>query len=237
MKPVQAMRVVLRHRTVRRLWAAQAFSELGDWSTQLALGILVWDRTENEIATAAVILARALPWIGIGQVVASLGDRFRRRSVMIGADVGRAAIFLGMLADPPVWMILVMATVAGSMTPAFESARAATMPTLVSEDEYPAVVSLTNITSQTALAFGYALGGTMVALIDTSGALVLNAVTFMLSALILLTTPIPSDVGSDGRTIRIRDGLATVLGTATSSTPCGRSRCPGWAPSRPRRRW
>lgn len=206
------MRVVLGHRTVRRLWLAQAFSELGDWSTQLALGILVWNRTENAIATAAVILARALPWIGIGQVVSSLGDRFARRSVMIGADVGRAAIFLLMLLHPPIWLILVMATVAASMTPAFESSRAATMPTLVDEAEYPAVVSLTNVTSQTALAFGYAVGGWLVAIVGTNGALVVNAASFAVSAAILLITEIPAEPAREGPKVRIRDGAAIAFG-------------------------
>src|SRR5919106_4289652 len=117
----------LGFRDFRLMWSAQIFSELGDWAARVALAVLVFDRTGSKVLTAAVTGIGFLPWVGLGQALAALGDRFPRRTVMVIADGVRAVAFFALTAVEPVWAMLVLAFVAATATPPFEAARAATI--------------------------------------------------------------------------------------------------------------
>jgi MFS family permease len=175
----------LEHRDFRLLWSAQILSELGDWAARVALAVLVHNRTGSEVLTAAVTAVSLLPWIGLGQALAALGDRYPRRTVMIVADAVRALIFLGMTAVEPAWALLILAFIGATATPPFEAARAAFLPEVVSEERYGDALALSNITYQVVLVLGYTAGGGLVVLVGAEGSLVINAGTFGLSAVLL----------------------------------------------------
>ena len=175
----------LEHRDFRLLWSAQILSELGDWAARVALAVLVHNRTGSEVLTAAVTAVSLLPWIGLGQALAALGDRYPRRTVMIVADAVRALIFLGMTAVEPAWALLILAFIGATATPPFEAARAAFLPEVVSEERYGDALALSNITYQVVLVLGYTAGGGLVVLVGAEGSLVINAGTFALSAALL----------------------------------------------------
>ncbi|MGH2727732.1 MAG: MFS transporter, partial [Actinomycetota bacterium] len=175
----------LEHRDFRLVWSAQILSELGDWAARVALAVLVYDRTGSKVLTAAVTGIGLLPWVGLGQALAALGDRFPRRSVMVAADLVRAFTFLTMTAVEPVWALLVLAFVAAAATPPFEAARAAFLPEVVSEERYGDALALSNITYQVVLVLGYLAGGGLVAIVGAETSLAINAATFVASAALL----------------------------------------------------
>lgn len=197
------LRAPLAIRPFRILMAAQLVSQLGDWAARLALALLVFDRTDSPALTAATVAVTLAPWVGIGQVLASLGDRFGRRRTMISADLGRALIF-GVVAivDLPIGALLVLAFVAGCLDPPFEAARAAAIPATVPPDDYPDAIAVSGGLDQLGLLVGYALGGGLVGLIGAQGALGINAATFVVSALLLGL--LPADRGDvDAQLVRI----------------------------------
>lgn len=170
----------------RLVWSAQVLSEVGDWAARIALAILVFDRTGgSKVLTAMVTTISFLPWVGFGQALAALGDRFPRRSVMVLADAIRAIAFLALTVVEPVWAMLVLAFIAASATPPFEAARAATIPEVVSEEGYGDALALSNITYQLVLVLGNVFGGGLVVLVGARAALAVNAATFAASALLL----------------------------------------------------
>lgn len=175
----------LGYRDFRLVWGAQVLSELGDWSARVALAVLVFERTDSEVATAAVTAVGLIPWLGLGQALASLGDRFPRRRVMVVADLVRAAAFFAMPAVGPVWALLALAFLAASATPAFEAARAASIPEAVSEEGYGDALTVSNLTYQVVLVLGYLFGGGLVAVVGPKTALVVNAASFAASAVLL----------------------------------------------------
>lgn len=199
----------------RRLWSADVISDLGDWAGRLALAVVVHQRTDSAAWAAAVTAVSLAGFVGIGQVLATLADRFGRITVMLVADVVRAACFLSMLLPLPVGGLLVLAFVAGLATPAFEAARAAAMPDLVPERLYGAAIAFSGLCVQVSLVAGYALGGGLLAVVDPEVALAVNASTFLVSAAILWTLrstaaaaapPAPRSVGAS-----LRDGVTTLL--------------------------
>ena len=76
----------------RALWFAQGLSLLGDQFAQVALGVLVYQRTESPLVTAVVYALTYLPPIVGGPLLAGLADRYARRRVMVVCDVARAAL-------------------------------------------------------------------------------------------------------------------------------------------------
>src|ERR1700709_227237 len=89
----RALTEPLAHAHVRRLWAAQFTSELGDWAARLALGVLVFQRTQSAAVVGLVTAASMLGWFGPGQLLVSLTERFPRRRVMVTADLIRSIVF------------------------------------------------------------------------------------------------------------------------------------------------
>lgn len=175
----------LEHRDFRLVWSAQILSELGDWAARVALAVIVLDRTGSKVLTAAVTGVGLLPWLGLGQALAALGDRFPRRTVMVAADVVRAVTFFAMVAVEPAWALLILAFIGAAATPPFEAARAAYLPEVVSEERYGDALALSNITYQVVLVMGYLAGGGLVALLGAETALTINAASFAVSAMLL----------------------------------------------------
>jgi MFS family permease len=170
----------------RRLWAADMISLLGDWAGRLALTVLVLERTGSPAWAAGVTAVSLAGFVGIGQVLATLADRFGRVSVMLVADIARAALFAAMLIQLPVGVLLLLAFLAGLATPPFEAARSAALPDIVPEHRYGDALALSGISVQSSIVVGNALGGVLLVLVGARGALAINAASFLVSAFLLL---------------------------------------------------
>lgn len=200
----------------RSLWAADMISLLGDWAGRLALAVLVLDQTGSPAWAAAVTAVSLAGFVGIGQVLATLADRFGRISVMLVADLVRAAMFAAMLIDLPVGALLVLAFIAGLATPPFEAARSAALPDLVPEKRYGDALALSGVSVQGAMVGGNALGGVLLLLLGARGALAVNACSFLVSAAIILQLRSSAAAVSGGplHTVRgsLREGAANLFG-------------------------
>src|SRR5258707_15609737 len=92
--------LVRRIRPLRRLLAALAVSQVGDWLYNLALLAFVYDRTHSVTWTAVTTAARVLPMVLLGPFGGILADRYDRRRLMIASDVLRvgAMVLLAVVA-------------------------------------------------------------------------------------------------------------------------------------------
>ncbi len=209
--------VPFRHRDIRLLWGAKVSSEIGDWSARLALAYLVLDRTGSAFATAAVTAVSLAPWLGLGQVLSTLADRFTHRRVMVISDLVRVVVFLLVAWLPmPVWTLFVLVFVAAASSPPFEAARSAALPDLAGPEHYGHALMLFNATYQAGLLIGYAAGGGLVAVAGPSWALTVNAATFALSAVLIAmirTTTRASDEPAERHWSDLH-GIAEHVGTA-----------------------
>lgn len=176
-------------REYRLLWVAQVLSELGDWAARLALAVLVLERTGSATLTGLSVGVSLVAWLGPGQLVASLVDRFPRRDVMVASDLLRGAAFLAMLAPVDTWLLLALAAVAGLATPAFAGARSALQVEVVPADSYGPALALGSITQDLGVLGGYLLGGLALTIASPGTALGVNALTFLASALVLSRLP------------------------------------------------
>ncbi len=180
---------VLADREFRALWVARILSSAGDQIARVALSVLVYTRTGSTTITALSYAMTFLPWIIGGPLLSGLADRWPRRSIMLLTDVLRGGLVVGAalsaVASVPLFVPLILIFIEAFLTPGFEAARAALIPTLFADDRYVVASALQNVTGQTAQVMGFALGGGAVAAVGARRGLALDAATFALSAALI----------------------------------------------------
>ncbi|MGY1770873.1 MFS transporter [Blastococcus sp. SYSU D00813] len=171
-------------REFRPLFGSFLLSTIGDQLARVALTVLVYQRTESPLLSAITFAISYLPWLVGGPVLATLADRFPRHRVLIASDVARGVLVAGMaVPGTPLPVLLVLLLLVSLFAPPFESARSALMADVLTGDRYAVATSLTNISAQVSQVIGFALAGTLVATLSPSWVLLLDAVTFAVSAL------------------------------------------------------
>lgn len=178
-------RLLRSNTNFRRLWAAQVVSEIGDWFYTVAVYGLLLELTGSAQSVAAAIILQVLPQTFIGPIAGVVNDRMHRQRVMVGADLMRAVIVLGMLlARTPatVWLIYPLLLLETLMWGFFEPARSAVIPNLVTPAEIPVANTLSSTTWSFNFAVGFSLGGVAAYFLGRDAVFVLNALSFLASA-------------------------------------------------------
>jgi MFS family permease len=178
-----SFREVFAVREFRPLFGTFLLSTIGDELARVALTVLVYQRTDSPLLSAATFAIGYLPWLLFGPLLSTLADRFPRHRVLIASDAARAAL-VGLMAIPgtPLPLLLGLLFVVALCAPPFEAARSALMADVLDGDRYAVGNSLTNISLQLAQVIGFVLAGALVAALSPSTALLLNAATFAVSA-------------------------------------------------------
>jgi MFS family permease len=176
---------VFRIGEFRALWIAQVLSVAGDQLARVAITLLVFDQTRSALLAAVAFAASVVPTFAGGLLLSGLADRWPRRRVMIGCDLGRAGL-VGLMALPGMPLVvrvglLVLVTL---ISAPFTSARAALYPDILAGDRYVLGTAVTLTTLQFAQVLGFAVGGAAVAFFGVRVSLLADAVTFIVSAVI-----------------------------------------------------
>ncbi|MGW6196117.1 MFS transporter [Kribbella sp. NPDC055110] len=170
----------------RWLWLAQLGSVIGDQLARVALAVLVFDRTGSAGLSAVTYALTFLPDIVGGPLLSGLADRYPRRRLMIGCDIARAVLVAAMaIPGASLWILCVLLVAVQLLASPFQSARAALLPSILTGDKYVLASSVSNITAQASQLAGFVTGGTLVAAFGAGNALLADAVTFALSAVLL----------------------------------------------------
>jgi MFS family permease len=176
-----------------RYWAGQTVSQVGSQVTELALPLVAL--LQLGASSTAVGLLRAVefvPYLLLTLPVGVLADRRRRRPLMIGADLGRAALLalvpIGVLLDLLSLPLLgAVAVGAGALTVVFDVCYLSVLPGLVGREQIQQANGGLEASRAAAAIAGPGLGGALVSLLRASGAVIVDAASFLVSAACLLT--------------------------------------------------
>jgi MFS family permease len=217
--PRATFRDVFAVREFRALWFSEVLSVAGDRLALVALTLLTFYHTRSPLLTAIVYAAGYLPWVIGGLFLAGVADRRPRRSVMVVCDVVRAVLVAIMVIPVlPLGVLVALLFAATMFAPPFESARAAITPDILHGEHYAlgtAVIQSTFLAGQTVGAVG---GGFAVAFLGVRPALVIDAATFVVSALFigLGTRARPAaarpEIVQSSPLARMRDGFGLLFG-------------------------
>ena len=184
--------VVRDNKAYRRLFAANLVSQLGDWFSTVALFSLLLELTGKGESVAFVLVFHTMPMFFMGPLAGVVADRFNRRFILVTADLSRAVIVLGfLLVRKPEHAAIAYALVStrSLFTAFFEPAQQATFPNLVDAKDLVVASALENSVWATTLALGSALGGIPMLYAGRPAIFVINAGTYLCSALLLRGLP------------------------------------------------
>jgi MFS family permease len=199
----------------RLLFLSTLGSSIGTLLAAIALAIDVKDRTNSGLWVGAVLIVEFLPTVVIGLTLGPLVDRLPRRSLMVGADLVRAAVFCALPFTSSVAGIVGLALLAGLATGFFRPAVYAGVPNLVPEDQLPEANALLQTVENVSWAIGPVLGGILTAAAGPHTAYWINAVSFLVSAVLVARIPrrlLQSQVAlTRGHWRDLADGFVAVL--------------------------
>jgi predicted MFS family arabinose efflux permease len=208
------------HREFVKLWVGQSISQVGSRITRTALPF------------AAVLTLGAGPWeMGIlagaaaaaslvfGLFAGAWADRLRRRPILIGTDLARAAVLLAvpiaaMRHSLSMGLLYVVAAITGALTVLFDSSYQAYVPSLVERENIVQANSKLSLSDSVAEITGPGLAGFLVQALTAPIAIAFDAASFLLSALSLSLIrkqeETPARVQGSRMLDEIRDGLRFV---------------------------
>ncbi len=181
-------RLVRGNRNFRRLWLAQIVSEIGDWLYTLSIYTLLLQLTGHAGSVALALVVQVLPQTFAGPTAGVVNDRLKRKHVMIAADLVRFFVVLTMLfvrSRSTVWLVYPLLLAETVMVSFFEPARTAVIPNVTEEADVLVANTLSSATWSVNLMIGAAIGGVVAAFLGRDTAFILNAVSFLVSAVLI----------------------------------------------------
>lgn len=180
-----------RNRAFTRLWIAHVTSGAGTAVTNVALplaAVLVLGATPSEMGLLAA--ASSLPNLLFGLVAGVWVDRVPRRPILVWSDIGRAilllsipaAAWLGQLSFQHIWLV---AFAVGTLSVFFQIAAISVLPALVKKSQLVDANSKLSTSEGVISIAGPAAAGGLVQLLTAPITLLLDALSYLLSALAL----------------------------------------------------
>jgi len=218
-------RSALRSTDLRKLMAGITVSATGSWAYNVALAVLLYERTHSPSWVAAGTLCRFVPAILFSPYAGVIAERFERVMLMVRLDLIASAlqVVLAILAGRrgPLVAILVVVALAGQVQTVYTPAAAAVIPQVVDEDDLTAANALNAAIENLVVILGPAVGAVLLVLDGVTFTIIVNAASFAASAAIVAsmqTRSTPSDVtrgGSAGVVRQITEGFDAVVGSPT----------------------
>ena len=220
-------RSLWRQRDFMKLWTGQTISQFGDEITFLAIPLLAIEILGAGALEMGILgVVRFLPWILFTLPAGVWVDRMRRRPILIGADVARAAL----LASIPIafigdWLTLVqvyvVAFVAGTLEVFFDVAYQSYLPSIVERDELVEGNSKLELSRAGSQVAGPTVAGFLIQAITAPFAIAFDALSYLGAALFIglirrgEAGPVPHDLAEGKRPSmwqEARAGIGYVVG-------------------------
>ena len=182
------------NRNFRLLWLGQVVSQMGDWFDTIAVYTIALQLTGSSRSVALIMVARFLPSVVMGPLSGVVADRFSRRSIMITSDILRAIVVLGFLfirRPDQMWLVYVLTVLQLAFSAFFEPAKTAAIPSIVSARELLPANAISSVTWSVMLTLGAAIGGFVTGWFGTNAAFVLDSLTFVASAFLIMGVRLP----------------------------------------------
>ena len=185
-------RSLWQHEDFRKLWAGQTVSELGTVVTRTAVplvALLVLGAGPWELAVLVIVTSLGVLLVGL--IAGAWVDRLRRRPLLIWDDLIRAALLLsipvayalGALRMEQLYVVMFLEACLGAL---FDAAYPAYVPTLIGRDRLVEGNSRLATSSAIAEIGGPGFAGALVQVVSAPFAILVDALSFVVSAVTLL---------------------------------------------------
>ncbi|MGH3936986.1 MAG: MFS transporter [Pseudonocardiaceae bacterium] len=209
---MSSLHLVWSNRPFRLLWTARTVSFFGDALSLVALMLHVAETTGQALAVAMLLLVGDFAPALLGPLTGTISDRFDLKRVMISCELAQAGLVLAIaLWLPPLPLLLALVALRAIAGQVFQPASRATVPGVVRDRDLESANAAIGIGTNGGEALGPLLAALLVPILDTRGILLLDAATFLASAVLLIWLPSPKRDSPPG----------TVRGTFLGDTKAG----------------
>ena len=181
--------LVRQNSNFRFLWFGQIVSLLGDWFNLIASAALISNLTGSGSAVGVLFVIRSIAPFIVSPFAGVAADRLNRKWILISTDILRGLIMLGFLFvrdANDVWLLYTLTALQFAISGFFFPARNAMLPDIVGQEAIGTANALSSATWSVMLSLGTAIGGLVAGWLGVYTAFALDALTFFISALLLL---------------------------------------------------
>ncbi|MDR7360876.1 MFS transporter [Nocardioides marmoribigeumensis] len=225
------LRSSLRHRDYRLFIGAFTTSCIGSWAYNVALAVWLIEATGSAGWVAGSTVARFAPALVMSAYGGVLAERFERVRLMVRVDwlcAALMAVMAGLMAlGAPAIAVVLVAMLTSSLGPVYQPAAAAMTPQLVPERDLASANALRNTVDNICVIAGPGLGALLLLVADPWLAVLANALTFAVSALLVSAVrqrSEPVDVtegGQAGPLAQMLVGVRTIGDSTTTAVLVG----------------
>ena len=203
-----------KNKNYRRLWAAQAISNFGDWFGLLALYALIGTYSDSEFLLGLIIVVKMLSLAVFSPLAGYITDRFNRRKLMILCDILRAIAVLGILfvqTESMLWLAFVLTSFQMMISAIFEPAKTASIPNVASKEDLVNANIISTATWSIIFTSGMAIGGFATELLGIKTVLILDAGTYLLSSWFIYKAVIPQTEMTEEEKEKTKNPLVGII--------------------------
>src|SRR5215218_4937811 len=180
---------LFREPRTRLFFMAHAQSSLGTGAGYAGLVLIAYDRYPGAWGITLVLLADFLPATLLGPVFGAAADRWSRRTCAVVADLARAAALIGIALVGSIEATVALALLGGMGAGLFQPSILAGLPSLVEPERVPAAMSLYGSVREIGTTAGPALAALALIATDAETLVLVDGITFVISAVVLATLP------------------------------------------------
>ncbi|MBA2416102.1 MAG: MFS transporter [Geodermatophilaceae bacterium] len=183
-------RDALRQRDYRLLITAFLIDSVGGWAYNVVLIVYVFDRTGSPTWISVFLAASWVPKMLLAPYAGLLADRHERTRIMLASALSALAVMGAIAAlvyvDAPLLLILLLAIALAVCVTPYNPAAQALLIDAVGEKDLPAANALFLTVESLVIVIGPAIGGLLLLTGEPVTAMALNALTFLVTALIVI---------------------------------------------------
>jgi MFS transporter, NRE family, putaive nickel resistance protein len=203
-----------------RLYFAQTINLIGDALTWVGLALLAFELAgENAgVILSGALTLRVTAFVLLSPLAGAIADRFDRKRIMVITHLARMGIISLLPFVTQAWQIYAIVLALNVFYAFFTPTYTATIPLVVGQDQYPQAIALSSATFQLLGVLGPGLAGGVAAFIGPRQVFFLDALSFLMAAILIVT--LPGNLRVDGnqptRTVSrtwqdIREGTTRLL--------------------------
>ena len=204
------LNLIKENKDFRRLWISQSISNFGDWFGLLALYAIIGKYSDSEFLLGLIIVVKMLSLAFFSPFAGYIADRFNRRKLMIWCDLLRGVAVLGIVlvqSASMLWLAYALTAVQMMLSAVFEPAKTSSIPNVTSEENLTNANIISTASWSIIFTTGMAIGGFATEWLGTDNVLILDAISYVISAWFVYRATIPQKRLSKDELYRTRNPL------------------------------
>lgn len=178
------------------VWAGQLISVLASSMTQFALTVWAYQETGSALVLGAVSTAFIVPFLLLSPIAGVMVDKHNRKLMMMVSDLAAVTATIGLLAlsafgKLEIWHLIVASVINGAGNTFQWPAYSAAISTLVSKDNYSRANGMMSLIESGPAVLAPILAGLLLPILQLTGILVIDVLTFFLAIAALLFVHVP----------------------------------------------